>query len=63
MTTKKSRLNQPPAVLVFETASEKLYSVNTSTHDDCCFVVQEGNFFCVRINNVNHEEQHTSRLR
>ena len=45
--TKKSRLNQPPAVLVFETASEKLYSVNTSTRDDRCFVVQEGNiFFC-----------------
>ena len=53
---KKSRLNQPAAVLVFEATNEKVFSVNTSTRDDRCFVVQEGiNFLC------SHHQCKTSR--
>ena len=43
---KKSRLNT--AVLVYENTNEKVFSVNTFTRDDHCFVVQElgSNFLC-----------------
>jgi hypothetical protein len=42
---KRSRLNQPAAVLIYESTQEKLFSVNTSTRDDRCLVVQEGSTF------------------
>ena len=33
------------AVLVYENTNEKVFSVNTSTRDDRCFVMQEGSNF------------------
>ena len=42
---KKSRPNHPAAVLVYKTTNENVFSVQTSTRDDRCFVVQEGNTF------------------
>ena len=44
---KKSRLNQPGAVLVYENTNEKVFSVNTSTRDDRCFVVKKEAILCV----------------
>ena len=46
-TAKKPRLNQPGAVLIYDEGGEKLFSVNTSTRDDRCFVVEKGDeFYC-----------------
>ena len=44
---KKSRLNQPGAVLVYENTNEKVFSVNTITRDDRCFVVKKEAILCV----------------
>ena len=42
---KNSRPNHPAAVLVYKTTNENAFSVQTSTRDDRCFVVQECNTF------------------